>query len=290
MLQLCAPQSVVLLSPSNKILSPKWPIGGEAGSLGRETRFPLEWEPGKPSGISPETRPILRRRRGQFRELLLRYSPSQPQQQQQQQQQLQSLPTHSAPSRGSAVISPCSEASTSLQHSPSTISVAITLYFRFCHRQPIWCFEREEVSDYGSLPEELICSILTLTSRFSERQDQAVLYSKNAKTLILRRIANGQVELTTIESLCLLSCSSFIDGNAHLGQFHLGLAFQLCRSAMLDMESGYAIEDPNSERKRRLFWSLQLLEQLYGRQNGLLSLPTEIWRPSYSPAVVLNLN
>ncbi|VUC25671.1 unnamed protein product [Clonostachys rosea] len=210
-------------------------------------------------------------------------TPPSQQQQQQQQQQLQSLPTHSAPSRGSAVISPCSEASTSLQHNPSTISVAITLYFRFCHRQPIWCFERDEVSDYGSLPEELICSILTLTSRFSERQDQAALYSKNAKSLILRRIANGQVELTTIESLCLLSCSSFIDGNAHLGQFHLGLAFQLCRSAQLDMESGYAIEDPNSERKRRLFWSLQLLEQLYGRQNGLLSLPTEIWRPSYSP-------
>jgi hypothetical protein len=71
----------------------------------------------------------------------------------------------------------------------------------------------------------------------------------------------------------------FLDGNFHLGQFHLGLAFQLCRSAMLDLESTYALEDGTTERKKRLFWSLQLLEQHYGRQNGLLSVQTDVWRP-----------
>ncbi|KAJ4171404.1 hypothetical protein NW754_013172 [Fusarium falciforme] len=96
------------------------------------------------------------------------------------------------------------------------------------------------------------------------------------------RIANGTVDLATLESLCLLSYSSFMDGNVHLGQFHLGLAFQLCRSAMLDLECVYGREDPQADRKKRLFWSLQMLEQSYGRQEGLLSVPTEIWRPSYS--------
>lgn len=76
-----------------------------------------------------------------------------------------------------------------------------------------------------------------------------------------------------------------LDGNVHLGQFHLGLALQLCRSAMLDLESAYAVDDPSAERKKRLFWSLQLLEQFYGRQTGLLSVPSEIWRPSYASAV-----
>lgn len=51
---------------------------------------------------------------------------------------------------------------------------------------------------------------------------------------------------------------------------------------MLDLESAYDEDDPGTERKKRLFWSLQLLEQFYGRQNGLLSVPTDIWRPSYS--------
>ncbi|OAQ75647.1 fungal specific transcription factor [Purpureocillium lilacinum] len=170
----------------------------------------------------------------------------------------------------------------SLRPSPSDIAVGIGLYFKYCHRQPIWCFSREDVSDYGTLPGELACSIMVLTSRFSEKRDQLQLYSDSAKHLVMLRLASGTVDLTTIESLCLLSYSSFIDGNFHLGQFHLGLAFQLCRTAMLDLESVYAVDDPNTERKKRLFWSLQLLEQFYGRQNGLLSVPTDIWRPYHS--------
>lgn len=75
------------------------------------------------------------------------------------------------------------------------------------------------------------------------------------------------------------------DGNVSLGQFHLGLAFQLCRSASLDMETSYSDKDPNTQRKRKLFWSLQVLEQYYGKQTGLLSLPTEILRPSYASSV-----
>ncbi|CRK14736.1 hypothetical protein BN1723_010453 [Verticillium longisporum] len=119
----------------------------------------------------------------------------------------------------------------------------INLYFKFCHRQPIWCFERDEVSDYGSLPEELACSILAVTSRFSQKCDHLHLYGNNAKTLIMLRIANG--------------------------------------SAMLDTESVYLVRDAITERKKRLFWSLQLLEQSYGRQDGLLSVPTDIWQPAF---------
>lgn len=74
------------------------------------------------------------------------------------------------------------------------------------------------------------------------------------------------------------------DGNVHLGQFYLGLSIQLCRSAMLDVKSVYVVGDPTTERKKRLFWSLQLLEQFYGRQDGLLSFATDIWRPAYSSA------
>jgi hypothetical protein len=92
----------------------------------------------------------------------------------------------------------------------SSMVTGINLYFKYCHRQPIWCFEREELGDYGSIPEELACSILALTSRFLQKGDHVQLYGNNAKTLIMLRIANGTVDLTTIESLCLLSYSSFI--------------------------------------------------------------------------------
>jgi hypothetical protein len=150
---------------------------------------------------------------------------------------------------------------------------------KYCHRQPVWCFNFEEHGDLDSLPEELICSIIALTARFSHEGEHGQHHADTAKSLIMLRIANGTVELSTIEALCLLAYSSFIDGDMHLGRFHLGLAFQLCRSALLDTESAYTPGDPHSERKKRLFWSLQLLEQSYGRQTGLLSIPSETWRP-----------
>ncbi|KAI1429739.1 hypothetical protein F5Y12DRAFT_709740 [Xylaria sp. FL1777] len=165
---------------------------------------------------------------------------------------------------------------------PADIATGIHLYFKYCHRQPIWCFERDDINNYSSLPHELVCSILCLTARFSNKRDQLQLYGHNVRPLIMLRIANGTVVLETIESLCLLSYSFFIDGNISLGQFHVGLALQLCRSAMLDLESAYTTEDPATERKKRLFWSLQLLEQFYGRQTGLPSVPTDIGPSSYS--------
>jgi hypothetical protein len=66
------------------------------------------------------------------------------------------------------------------------------------------------VSDYSRIPEELACSILALTSRYTDKRNQMQLFGENAKTLIMLRIANGTVEVTTIESMCLLSYSSFI--------------------------------------------------------------------------------
>ncbi|KAJ5543610.1 transcriptional regulator family: Fungal Specific TF [Penicillium sp. DV-2018c] len=162
--------------------------------------------------------------------------------------------------------------------SSSAIAKAIDLYFEYCHRQPIWCFEREEIADPTYLSEELVCSLLALTSRFSRDHDHLQHYGDSARSLIMLRMANGTVELETIESLCLLSYSSVLDGNLHLGRFHLGLALHLCRSAALDLESSYGGEGPMNERKKRLYWSLQCLEQYYGQQNGYLCLPSELMR------------
>ncbi|PYH43005.1 putative C6 transcription factor [Aspergillus saccharolyticus JOP 1030-1] len=161
------------------------------------------------------------------------------------------------------------------------VAHAIDLYLECCHRQPVWCLNVTELGNIESHPEELICSILALTLRFARDPEHGQRYADNAKSLVMLRIANGSVELATIESLCLLAYSSFIDGHWQQGRFYLGLGLQLCRAAMLDTEAAYTPEDRQSERKKRLFWSLQLLEQAYGRQSGLLSIPTTTWRPRY---------
>lgn len=64
----------------------------------------------------------------------------------------------------------------------------------------------------------------------------------------------------------------------HLGQFYLGLGFQLCRSAKLDRPDN---ENLTAERGKRLIWSFQSLEQFYSEQLGILRTPTEGWRPYY---------
>ncbi|KAL4900071.1 hypothetical protein BDW74DRAFT_188646 [Aspergillus multicolor] len=169
------------------------------------------------------------------------------------------------------------------QTSSLAVAKAIDLYLECCHRQPVWCLNIKELGNIESHPEELICSILALTSRFTREAEQGQRYADSAKSLIMLKIANGTVELATIESLCLLAYSSFIDGNLQLGRFYLGLSFQLCRAALLDTDAAYtnSSQDRHAEQKNRLFWSLQLLEQSYGRQTGLLSIPTSTWRPPY---------
>lgn len=50
---------------------------------------------------------------------------------------------------------------------------------------------------------------------------------------------------------------------------------------MLDLNSTYGVECPAAERKKRLFWSLQSLEQTYGQINGYFSVPADVLRPFY---------
>lgn len=65
------------------------------------------------------------------------------------------------------------------------------------------------------------------------------------------------------------------------GQFYLGLGFQLYRSGRLDRWPIPLNASHTSEREKRLFWSLQSLEQFYGDLNGILRTAPEVWRPFY---------
>lgn len=96
-----------------------------------------------------------------------------------------------------------------LQIPPSAISDGIDLYFDLFHRQPIWCFDREDLEQNQEISTELVYSILGLTARFMPKREKQ-RYGDHARWNIMLRVANGTVELETIESLCLLSYSAFI--------------------------------------------------------------------------------
>lgn len=94
---------------------------------------------------------------------------------------------------------------------------AVELYFQLCHRQPLWLFEREELSIPGEISEELVFALLALTVRFSvtpffegrSHQEISRKYGEVSRGHIMFRIAQGTVQMSTIQSLCLLSFANF---------------------------------------------------------------------------------
>ncbi|PIG83044.1 hypothetical protein AARAC_004895 [Aspergillus arachidicola] len=164
----------------------------------------------------------------------------------------------------------------------SLISQSLEIYFERFHKQPIWCFDHEDLENPSEICTELLYSVLELTSRFSGSQRQQPLgYGESASASIFSGISKGSVDIETIESLCLLSYSAFIDGNIRLGQFYLGTGFQLCQLERLDQSPTNENEQLITERQKRVIWSLQSLEQFYGEQKGILARSPEDWRPYY---------
>lgn len=106
---------------------------------------------------------------------------------------------------------------TSLPAWEKVLSIA-ELYLLFCHSQPLPLFHRDGFLDtLGSRDPEVIYAILALTIRFSEDQysDYNELmaringYTEVARGLVMKRISEGPVELSTLQCLCLLSLIDF---------------------------------------------------------------------------------
>lgn len=94
----------------------------------------------------------------------------------------------------------------------SLVENALIIYFDRFHRQPLHIFEKEIVDDVSSFPNELVASLLALTSHVSGKHDVSRI--SEARTSIMDRIANSSVDLHTIRSLALLAYAYL------LGQYH----------------------------------------------------------------------
>lgn len=77
------------------------------------------------------------------------------------------------------------------------------------------------------------------------------------------KIANSTVELTTLQSLCLLAMSNLVCGDVQLASFHTNLVSTLMQCSGLDMDTSLDRADP-LEQQRRLFWSVQILKSMCG--------------------------
>jgi hypothetical protein len=103
----------------------------------------------------------------------------------------------------------------------------------------------------------------------------------------MKRVSEGPIEITTLQSLCLLSLvdytsMSFLpthitmltcsDGNTQRASIHSSLAMTLAQCAGLSIESEDPIPEVLREERRRCFWSICLLRQIHGTDCRLLEL------------------
>lgn len=103
------------------------------------------------------------------------------------------------------------------------VEESIALYFRYCHKQPLWLFDPDDLARPAECREEVVFGILTLALRYSdnpflaERTDQMCRqYSETARGLIMLRISQGKVDISTLQSLCLIALAQYIGiGSPH---------------------------------------------------------------------------
>lgn len=95
---------------------------------------------------------------------------------------------------------------------------AAELYLLYCDSQPLPLFHRDSfLGTLDSRDPEVIYAMMALSIRFSEnlyRGTRELMrlvnsYAEVARSLVMTRISEGPVELSTLQCLCLLSLVDF---------------------------------------------------------------------------------
>jgi hypothetical protein len=128
-------------------------------------------------------------------------------------ERISQVPRRYIPFRGSL----CNTDSRSTLPPWQDIVAAAELYLLYCDCQPLPLFNRDSfISSLETRDPEVLLSMLALASRFSDDTDirsnltETVKgYAEAARALVIRRLSDGPIELSTLQSLCLLSLVDF---------------------------------------------------------------------------------
>ncbi|KAJ5477300.1 hypothetical protein N7539_007444 [Penicillium diatomitis] len=179
-----------------------------------------------------------------------------------------------------------SSVSTTLPPWEDVVEVA-ELYLLYCESQPLPIFHTSNF--IGSLQTrdiEIVYAILALCLRFSSTHRNAPDlpervngYAEVARALVMKRVSEGPVEISTLQCLCLLSMVDFTNGNTHRSSIHSSLAMNLAQCANLGQEPRTPMSNVKREERRRCFWSICLLKRLHGGDFSI-DIP-EVGGPAY---------
>jgi hypothetical protein len=91
----------------------------------------------------------------------------------------------------------------------------IDAYFQYCHKQPLWLFNREDFSSVQGCSEETLLTLLALASCHSKNSffhgrlhELSQSYAQAAREGIMQQTGEGKVSITTIQNLCMLTLAN----------------------------------------------------------------------------------
>ncbi|CZR51346.1 related to C6 transcription factor [Phialocephala subalpina] len=173
------------------------------------------------------------------------------------------------------------------------VSAAKT-YLQYCDCQPLPLFHCGTfMQTLQDRDPEVLFSILALALRFRDNESLASNVSGHfeaARSRVSKRLSDGNVELSTIQTLCLLTLVDFADGKTGRASFDCSLAMSLAHNAGLTSEPHHDLPDREKEERRRCFWSLFLLKRLHGADFMILDFSAEDNFPWYPETTGNSLN
>ncbi|KAI9375493.1 hypothetical protein BJX61DRAFT_129432 [Aspergillus egyptiacus] len=150
------------------------------------------------------------------------------------------------------------------------LSTVAHLFLTCCNYQPLPLFHPDNfVETLGGRDPELILAIHAISLRFGRSPDGSDLRpyigdcAHRARTLVMERVSQDSLELSTLQTLCLLAMFDFTAGDTVRAGLHLNMATYLAQSANTVGETLGALHAEPDE-KRRCLWSIYLLQSLQG--------------------------
>ncbi|KAL6235851.1 hypothetical protein BDW75DRAFT_128871 [Aspergillus navahoensis] len=179
------------------------------------------------------------------------------------------------------------------------LSTVAHLFLTCCNYQPLPLFHPDRfVETLENRDPELILAIHAISLRFGRSPDGSDLRpyitdcARRARTLVMERVGRGPLELSTLQTLCLLALFDFTAGDTVQAGLHLNMAAYLAQSVNTAGETlGPLHSDP--DEKRRCLWSIYFLQSLQGDGVQAVRLITGVRTPfdtgsGFSPTFTLS--
>ncbi|KAM3508152.1 hypothetical protein MY10362_001357 [Beauveria mimosiformis] len=138
------------------------------------------------------------------------------------------------------------------------------LYLAWCHGQPIALFKPETFLDSLTFRDlELTLALQAQSLRYPpssltpQKRKKLDSMERESRSAVMNRIASSAVELSTLQTLCILSMVEFADGNIAQAGLHVAIASHLAQSVQSNSMLGDADEFNDCVRSIIMLQNLQ---------------------------------